>query len=153
MWLPEWSPPPSFHQIKGGNGLCSATSKLDHQRVWVFQSHLTLSKFIALIAISSFDGCSGENAHRRTWKSSNQTQIIFYMFKKKTNQPKNGKKKTTLSNSPVSQLYLLQRQIIWFRVFHLLESIIHLNTLIGPYYLQHFPCFHHEGESYVTGTF
>lgn len=97
------NPPPSFYQRKGGNGL-SATSKLDHQRVQVFQSHLTLSKYSALIAISSFEGRSRENAHRRTWKSSNQTQIIFSMLKKKQQQPKNGKKKPTLSNSRLTAI-------------------------------------------------
>lgn len=97
--------PPSFHQGEGANGLYAAMSEADHGRIQAFQSHLPLSKNLALIRISLFDDCSGVNAHRRTWKSSESAQPdenhILHVKKKIS---KSGKKKTTLCNSPVSEL-------------------------------------------------
>lgn len=66
--------PPPFHQGEGANGLYAAMSEADHGRIQAFQSHLPLSKNLALIRISPFDDCSAVNAHRRTWKSSESAQ-------------------------------------------------------------------------------
>lgn len=97
--------PPSFHQGKGANGLYAAKSEADHGRIQAFQSHLPLSKNLALIRISLFDDCSGMNAHWRTGKSSESTQSDEnYILHVEKNISKSGEKKTTLCNSPVSQL-------------------------------------------------